>query len=140
VDSGTQFAVHAPAASSVHICLIDQDGNEDRVELRQHTYGIWHGIISGIGAGQRYGIRASGPWNPRAGLILIAALSGAILVETVFSVPGVGSLMVQSVTEKDLPVVQGLAVCLGAFVIVVNLAVDVVALLVDPRMRYAGKG
>lgn len=70
VDSGTQFAVHAPAASSVHICLIDQDGNEDRVELRQHTYGIWHGIISGIGAGQRYGIRASGPWNPRAGLRL----------------------------------------------------------------------
>lgn len=89
----------------------------------------------------RYALRNSAmPVVTAAGLILIAALSGAVLVETVFSVPGVGSLMVQSVTEKDLPVVQGLAVCLGAFVIVVNLTVDVVALLIDPRMRYAGKG
>ncbi|MFF1946286.1 ABC transporter permease [Rhodococcus qingshengii] len=89
----------------------------------------------------RYALRNSAlPVVTAAGLMLIVALSGAVLIETVFSIPGVGSLMVQSVTEKDLPVVQGLTVCLAAFVIVVNLAVDVITLVVDPRMRYAGKG
>ncbi|MDI9917711.1 glycogen debranching protein GlgX [Rhodococcus sp. IEGM 1379] len=68
VDGGTQFSVHSPDATAVQICLIDDAGNEKRVDLRQQTYGIWHGVISGVGAGQRYGIRADGPWNPRAGL------------------------------------------------------------------------
>lgn len=38
------------------------------MDLRQHTYGIWHGVLSGVGAGQRYGVRADGPWSPREGL------------------------------------------------------------------------
>ena len=67
VDGGTQFAVHSPDATAVQICLINNAGREQRVNLRQHTYGIWHGVINGVGAGQRYGVRADGPWSPRTG-------------------------------------------------------------------------
>lgn len=63
----TQFAVHSPDATAVQICLIDDAGHEERVDLRQQTYGIWHGLVDGVAAGQRYGVRADGPWNPRVG-------------------------------------------------------------------------
>jgi peptide/nickel transport system permease protein len=72
-----------------------------------------------------------------AGFILILALSGAVLVETVFSLPGVGSLIVESVTTKDVPVVQGVALTLAFYVIVVNLLIDVSAMVIDPRTRYS---
>lgn len=65
---GTQFAVHAPHAELVQVCLISPEGHEQRVDLTQQTYGIWHGIVGGTGPGQRYGYRAHGPWRPRAGL------------------------------------------------------------------------
>ena len=72
-----------------------------------------------------------------AGFILILALSGAVLVETVFSLPGVGSLVVESVTTKDVPVVQGVSLMLAFYVIVVNVLIDLSVMVIDPRTRYA---
>ena len=72
-----------------------------------------------------------------AGFILILALSGAVLVESVFSLPGVGSLMVESVTTKDVPVVQGVALMLAFYVIVINVVIDVSVMVIDPRTRYS---
>jgi peptide/nickel transport system permease protein len=72
-----------------------------------------------------------------AGFILILALSGAVLVETVFSLPGVGSLVVESVTTKDVPVVQGVSLMLAFYVIVVNVIIDLSVMVIDPRTRYA---
>jgi peptide/nickel transport system permease protein len=72
-----------------------------------------------------------------AGFILILALSGAVLVETVFSLPGIGSLIVESVTTKDVPVVQGVALMLAFYVIVINLLIDVSVMVIDPRTRYS---
>ncbi|MEV7683753.1 ABC transporter permease [Streptomyces sp. NPDC088341] len=89
----------------------------------------------------RYALRNTAlPVITASGLLLIAAISGAALVESVFSLPGVGSLMVRSVNAKDVPVVQGLAFFLALVVVVVNLLVDVVALVIDPRTRTAAKG
>lgn len=89
----------------------------------------------------RYALRNTAlPVITASGLLLIAAISGAALVESVFSLPGVGSLMVQSVNAKDVPVVQGLAFFLALIVVVVNLLVDIVALVIDPRTRTAAKG
>lgn len=89
----------------------------------------------------QYALRNSAlPVVTAAGLLLIAAIAGAVLVETVFSLPGTGSLMIQSVNAKDVPVVQGLALAVAAFVVVVNLLVDLLALLIDPRTRSAAKG
>lgn len=68
VPGGRQFAVHAPQAERVELCLIDDDGTERRVDLPQQTYGVWHGIVENVSPGRRYGYRAHGAWNPRAGL------------------------------------------------------------------------
>lgn len=70
-----------------------------------------------------------------AGLLLIGAVSGTVLIETVFSLHGVGELMVQSVEAKDIPVVQGLTLFIALFVVLVNLLVDLLSLVIDPRTR-----
>jgi peptide/nickel transport system permease protein len=74
------------------------------------------------------------------GLLLIYAISGAVLVETVFSLPGVGQLLVQSIEDKDVPVVQGLALFLALVVVAANLAVDLLSLTIDPRTRQGVRG
>lgn len=70
------------------------------------------------------------------GLILGFMLTGAVLVEVTFALPGVGSLLVDSVTFKDVPMVQGVAMVAATTIILVNLVTDIVYLLVDPRIRF----
>jgi peptide/nickel transport system permease protein len=74
-----------------------------------------------------------------AGLLLASLLTGAVLVEVTFALPGVGSLLVESVGFKDVPMVQGVALLTAVIVISVNLVVDLLYLLVDPRIRF-GRG
>lgn len=66
-------------------------------------------------------------------------VSGSVLVETVFSWPGIGSLLFSSITARDTPVILGIFVAISAVVIVVNLLTDVLYAWLDPRIRY-GKG
>jgi glycogen debranching enzyme GlgX len=63
----TNFAVWAPEATCMWVCLFDDDGTETRHQLTEHTLGVWHGAIPGIPVGQRYGLRADGPWDPEHG-------------------------------------------------------------------------
>lgn len=85
----------------------------------------------------RYVLRNAAPGVITAsGLLLILALSAAVLVETVFSIPGAGSLLVKSVNDKDIPLVQCVSLFLAALILLVSLLVDLVALVVDPRLRY----
>ncbi|MBY4128849.1 glycogen debranching protein GlgX [Rhodococcus fascians] len=65
--TGTQFAVHAPEADGVEVCLIDPEGGERRVELASSTFGVRHGFVPGVRPGDRYGFRAHGSWDPHAG-------------------------------------------------------------------------
>jgi len=71
-----------------------------------------------------------------SGLTLTAIMTGTILVESTFALPGLGSLLLEAVQNKDLPMIQGIAVLLGALVIVINLVVDVVYAAIDPRIRF----
>ena len=64
-------------------------------------------------------------------------LGGVVVVEKVFNYPGLGRFMVDSITERDLPVVQGLALVVASAYVAVNLAADLLALLLDPRLRTA---
>ena len=73
-----------------------------------------------------------------AGLIIVALISGAIYVEVTFALPGIGTLMVESVRQRDIPVVQGTTLFFAVFVIVVHLVIDVVYTLIDPRIRFGG--
>ncbi|MGI5441716.1 ABC transporter permease [Streptomyces shenzhenensis] len=88
----------------------------------------------------RYGLRnAALPVITSAGLILVSALSSTLFIEQVFSLPGIGTLLLAAVTNTDVPVVQGTVLVLGCAVILINLAVDLLALALDPRMRYSAK-
>ncbi len=57
---GVRFAVATSVAEAVDVCLIDGDGGERRVPLPERTFGVWHGLLPGIGPGQRYGYRVHG--------------------------------------------------------------------------------
>nr|WP_285613538.1 glycogen debranching protein GlgX [Actinokineospora globicatena] len=69
---GVRFAVASSVADAVELCLVaeDEDGKqvEQRVELTERTFGIWHGVVPGVTPGQRYGYRVHGPYDPRRGL------------------------------------------------------------------------
>lgn len=70
-----------------------------------------------------------------AGLILGYMITGAVLVEVTFSLPGIGSALVGAVNFKDATVVQGITIVLATIIIVVNLVTDIAYLVADPRMR-----
>jgi peptide/nickel transport system permease protein len=63
---------------------------------------------------------------------------GAIVVEGVFAYPGIGQLVLSAVTDRDLPVVQATVIVVACLVILVNLGVELIAKLLDPRLRFAG--
>jgi peptide/nickel transport system permease protein len=84
-----------------------------------------------------YALRNSSlPIITAAGLLAIYAISGTVLVETVFSVPGLGSLLVSSIQDKDILVAQGVALVIALAVVGINVIVDLVMLVVDPRTRH----
>ncbi|MDQ1600600.1 MAG: isoamylase [Actinomycetota bacterium] len=65
-DGGTSFAVFS-RGEAVDLCLLDDDGSERRVRLTDRTDDVWHGRVEGVRAGQRYGFRVHGPWDPAHG-------------------------------------------------------------------------
>ncbi|THG31583.1 ABC transporter permease [Naasia lichenicola] len=69
------------------------------------------------------------------GVIFVASLSGTILVENVFVLPGLGSLAVTATSRQDIPVIQGVALAFTIVTIVVNLLVDVSYGLLNPKVR-----
>jgi peptide/nickel transport system permease protein len=71
------------------------------------------------------------------GLQLGGLLSGAVIIESIFSLPGNGQLLVTSIFNRDFPVVQGVVVVIAIVFIVVNLIVDIIYAVIDPRIRLA---
>jgi peptide/nickel transport system permease protein len=72
-----------------------------------------------------------------AGLQFGGMLSGAVITETVFSRPGLGSLIVKAILWHDYPLIQGAVLLTSVAYVLVNLGIDVLYALVDPRIRYA---
>lgn len=70
------------------------------------------------------------------GLRFGGLLAGSMLVETVFSIPGIGRYMVNAVLKRDFPVVQGTILVLATTFVLVNLVVDLLYAVVDPKIRY----
>lgn len=67
---GVRFAVASSVAEAVDVCLIGGDGSEHRVPLPEQTFGVWHGLLPGVGPGQRYGYRVHGPGANPAKLLV----------------------------------------------------------------------
>lgn len=70
------------------------------------------------------------------GLTLALLIGGAIVTETVFGLPGIGNLVVSAVLRRDYPVIQGALIVVAAIYVLINLAIDLLYALVDPRVRY----
>ena len=67
-DGGANFAVASGVANGMALCLFDEDGAETQVPLLDYDSGVWHGFLPGIRAGQAYGYRAAGPYDPARGV------------------------------------------------------------------------
>jgi peptide/nickel transport system permease protein len=84
----------------------------------------------------RHGLRnALLPLSTGIGISILATLSGAVAVELVFNRPGVGRLLIDAIQQRDYPVIQAGVMMFAAFVVIVNLTMDVVYVFVDPRIR-----
>ncbi|MDF1586939.1 ABC transporter permease [Marinimicrococcus flavescens] len=70
------------------------------------------------------------------GIIFSLLLSGSVVIETIFSVPGIGSLLGSAILRRDYPVIQGGLLLVAAMLLLLNLVVDVLYAYFDPRVRY----
>jgi peptide/nickel transport system permease protein len=70
-----------------------------------------------------------------AGINLVVMINVAVVVETVFAWPGIGRLLYEGITFRDFPIVQGVVIIGGAMIVLVNLFVDILYALIDPRIR-----
>jgi peptide/nickel transport system permease protein len=70
------------------------------------------------------------------GIGVALLISGVVITETVFNIPGLGRLTVDAITNRDYPIIQGVIVVFSGAYVLVNLAVDLVYTLIDPRIRY----
>jgi peptide/nickel transport system permease protein len=70
------------------------------------------------------------------GLTAALLVSGAVVTETVFSLPGVGNLVVSAVLRRDYPVIQGALLVIAAIYVLINFGIDMLYLMIDPRVRY----
>jgi peptide/nickel transport system permease protein len=73
-----------------------------------------------------------------AGINLVIMVNVAVVVETVFAWPGVGRLLYEGIAFRDFPVVQATVLLGGVMIVVVNLLVDILYAVIDPRIRYEG--
>lgn len=78
------------------------------------------------------------PVTTAAGLVVVALVAGSIYVETTFALPGLGTLTVDAVSKRDIPLIQGTALVFSIFVVLANLIIDVLYTIIDPRIRYGG--
>jgi peptide/nickel transport system permease protein len=85
----------------------------------------------------RYVLRnALVPVVTAAGLIVVGLVAGAIYVEVTFALPGLGSLIVDAVQKRDIPLIQGTTLLFSVFVVAINLVIDVIYTFIDPRIRF----
>src|SRR5690606_33925965 len=84
----------------------------------------------------KHGLRnAMLPISTGLGLSLLSTLSGSVAVELVFNRPGIGRLLIDAIAQRDYAVIQGGVLVFAGFVVLINLLMDLVYVVVDPRVR-----
>jgi peptide/nickel transport system permease protein len=79
------------------------------------------------------------PITTVVGIIVSLLISGSVVIEMLFSVPGIGQLLTQAVLNRDYPMVQGGLLLTTVFLVLVNIFVDILYAFLDPRVRYDSK-
>ena len=86
----------------------------------------------------KHGLRSAiTPLVTVLGLDIALLLGGAVLVETVFDIPGIGRLNFDAIQHADFPIVQGTITLAAIFIIIANIIVDIAYAYLDPRVRYS---
>jgi ABC-type dipeptide/oligopeptide/nickel transport system permease component len=70
------------------------------------------------------------------GLQIAQITGGSVIIETIFSIPGMGQFLVDAITQRDYPVIQGVNLVIVTTIVTANLAVDLLYAVLDPRIRY----
>jgi len=70
------------------------------------------------------------------GITFALLVGGAVVIETVFNIPGLGRLIISAVLRRDYPVIQGVVLLIAVSYTLINLLVDLAYLVIDPRIRY----
>ncbi len=123
------FAYAALYTRFVRSAVIDTS-NEDYIRTAR-AKGLSEGVILG-----KHTLRAAlAPIATMAGLDFAGLLGGAILTESVFNLPGIGRLAINSVVNIDLPIIVATTLLAALFVVIMNLLVDILYAFIDPRVR-----
>ena len=109
---GTNFSLFSENATGVELCLFDEEGHEERIRLRERTAFNWHCYLPGVGPGQRYGYRVTGPYEPATGRrfnpakLLIDPYAKAIEGAVAWSAANVLPYVPSGGSEDDLTIDQ----------------------------------
>ncbi|MCB0155955.1 MAG: ABC transporter permease [Anaerolineae bacterium] len=107
--------------------------NQDYIRTAR-AKGLWEGRVV-----LRHALHnASIPVVTLLGSLFGFLLSGAVVVETVFAWPGIGRLIVDAISFRDYPVIQGFVLVTGTIFVLINLGVDLLYTVIDPRIRFSG--
>jgi peptide/nickel transport system permease protein len=122
-------------ASYAEFLVLTRAGVLGNMELDSYLFARARGVRGSLLL-RRYALRAGLiPLITSVGIILTYMLTGAVLVEVVFGIPGLASLLVEAVQFKDIPVIQAMVLLVGVIVITLNLVIDISYRLIDPRVR-----
>ncbi len=127
------------ALGTVYIALITRMTRASMLDVLAQDY-IRTAEAKGLAPGQvliGHALKnAAIPVVTTIGVGVALLISGAIVTETVFALPGIGRLTVDAILRRDYPVIQGVMLIFSAVYVLVNLAVDLSYVLFDPRIRY----
>jgi peptide/nickel transport system permease protein len=122
-----------------YIALIARITRASMLEVLDEDY-IRTAHAKGLNAGSvliKHALRNAGvPIITIIGIGLALLISGVVVTETVFNIPGIGRLVVDAIAKRDYPVIQGVILILSGVYVLVNLAIDLSYILLDPRVRY----
>jgi peptide/nickel transport system permease protein len=129
----------AVALGCVYIALVARITRAAMLEVLQQDY-IRTAKAKGLGQGGILFIHAlknaAVPIVTVIGIGIALLIGGAVVTESVFAIPGLGRLTIDAILRRDYPVIQGIVLLFSFVYVLVNLMIDVVYTLVDPRIRY----
>jgi len=129
----------AVALGCVYIALIARITRASMLEVLQQDY-IRTARSKGMGQGGILFVHAlknaAVPIVTVIGIGVALLIGGAVVTESVFAIPGLGRLTIDAILRRDYPVIQGIVLMFSFVYVLVNLAVDVLYTLLDPRIRY----
>jgi peptide/nickel transport system permease protein len=129
----------AVALGCVYIALIARITRASMLEVLQQDY-IRTARSKGMGQGGILFVHAlknaAVPIVTVIGIGVALLIGGAVVTESVFAIPGLGRLTIDAIVRRDYPLIQGIVLLFSFVYVLVNLAVDVLYTLLDPRIRY----